>query len=147
MLCLAGCGEVKNAKTLNKSFGWSHGEVNIESDGAHVVSVDEIVPLKQSLSESLEKAGYLVSEYDKALSSEIAAERVYAEKDGKFLDICYGLTIEQAEEIFKEYESVYKDYYLMARNEGYVYAVSDEETFKAAGFETLETNGILYIWE
>lgn len=147
MLFFSSCNEAEKPKTLNKSFGWSHGEVNIESDGAHVLSADEIVPLKQDLYEKLEKDGYLISEYGKAPDSDIAADRIYAEKDGKFIDICYGLSVEQAEEIFKNYESSYNDYFLLAQNEGYVYIVSDEETFKTAGFETLETNGILYIWE
>ncbi len=56
------------------------------------------------------------------------------------MDICYGLTEDQAKELFEEY-------YLIAQNEGYLYAVSDEKTFETAGFETFETNGILFIWE
>lgn len=59
----------------------------------------------------------------------------------------YALSVEQAKEIFTNYESTYEDYYLLAQNNVYVYAVSDEKTFETAGFNTLETNGILFIWE
>lgn len=145
MLCIAGCAEKE--KTLEKNYGLSYGEVNIESDGAHVLTADEIVPSKPELSVNLDKAGFTVTEYDTALDSDIAADRIYAEKNGMFIDICYGLSVEQAVEIFENYESAYESYYLIAQNEGFVYAVSDEKTFKTAGFETLETNGILFIWK
>jgi hypothetical protein len=144
MVCVAGCGK---SESLVKNYGWSHGTVNIEADGAHALTIDEIVPSKSELSENLEKAGFTITEYNTALGSNIAAERIYAEKDGMFIDICYVLSVDQAKETFTNYESTYKDYYLIAQNEVYVYAVSDENTFETAGFDTLETNGVLFIRE
>lgn len=147
MLFISGCESAVQPKTLDKNYGYSYGEINIGSGGVEVLSVDEIVPSKSKLTANLEEAGFIITEYDTALDSDIAAERVYAEKDGAYMDICYGLTDEQAKANFANYEATYEDFYLIAQNEHYVYAVSDEKTFKTAGFETLETNGILFVWK
>ncbi len=143
----AGCGKTAQPKTLEKNYGYSHGEINIGPDGAETLTIDKIVPPKAGLCANLEAAGFAITEYDRALDSDIAAQRIHAEKDGLFMDICYGLTEDQAIDLFASYEAEYKEYYLIAQNEGYLYAVSDEKTFETAGFETLETNGILFIWE
>lgn len=145
LILMAGCSG--NIKSLEKNYGYAYGEVNIGPDGAQVLSIGEIVPSKSELITNLKEAGFMIAEYDTALDSDTAAERIYAEKKGLFIDICYGLSVEQAKDIFENYEAAYKDYYLMAQNEAYVYAVSDEETFKMAGFESLETSGILFIWK
>ncbi len=147
MLIAAGCGKTEQPNTLEKNYGYSHGEVNIGPNGAEALSIDEIVPPKSELCANLQEAGFTIAEFETALDSGVAAERVYAEKDGLFMDICYGLSVEQAPEIFASYEAEYKEYYLIAQNKQYVYAVSDKKTFETAGFETLETNGILFVWE
>ena len=147
VICMVGCGTKEKTKTLEKNYGYSYGTVNVGSDGAQTFSADEVVPSKSDLSENLKNAGFAIAEYDTAPGSDIAAERIYAEKSGKFIDICYGLSVEQAAEIFTNYESTYKDYYLIAQNGAFVYAVSDEKTFEIAGFETLETDGMLFIWK
>lgn len=144
MICMAG---LANAQTLEKNYRHAYGEVNIGPGGAQVHAIEEIVPSSSQLKSGLEAAGYVVTEYATALGSEIAAERMYAEKDGLFLDICYGLSVEQAAEVFANYEAAYETYYLMAQNEGYVYAVSDAKTFEIAGFASLETDGVLFIWK
>ncbi len=145
LIIATGCAEAP--KTLEKNFGYSHGVVNITSDGVETLNVEEIVPPKAELCANLEDAGFTITEYNTAWDSDTLPERIYAEKDGLFMDICYGISTGQARELFTHYEAAYNEYYLIAQNEYYVYAVSDEETFKTAGFETLETNGILFVWE
>ncbi len=57
------------------------------------------------------------------------------------------MTLEYAPEAFASYEEVFEDYYVLAQNGPYVYVVSDAETYQMAGFESLETDGILFIWK
>jgi uncharacterized lipoprotein NlpE involved in copper resistance len=144
LLVLSGCAG--NANTLEKNYGHSYGEVNI-GEKSVAFNADDIVPSKEELIGNLEKAEFAVSEYDNALSFAYGAECIHAEKDGHFVDICYSLSVENAPEAFASYEKVYEDYYVLAQNGPYVYVVSDAETFELAGFESLETDGILYVWK
>ncbi len=45
--------------------------------------------------------------------------------------------------LFKTYEDKYEpyDYYIIAQNGNYVYAVSDKKTFKLSGFESTDNVG------
>ncbi len=149
LLILTGCELLKKPKNLEKNYGHSYGEISIGSDSSQEFSAEDVVPTKAELIANLESAGFSIAKYNQAPDSDIAAERIYAvnEKEGHYIDICYGITIEQAKEIFEEYESIHSDYYLLAQNGPYFYAVSDAKTFELAGFESLETDGILFIWK
>ncbi|MDE5945701.1 MAG: hypothetical protein K2G63_00120 [Oscillospiraceae bacterium] len=109
---------------------------------------DKIVPTKDELIKNLNDNGYSVKTFDKILDTDISGERVYAEKGKKYIDICYGLSNSDAETLFKRYEE-YKsgDYYIIAQNGNYVYAVSDKKTFKISGFESTDNVGQQYIHE
>lgn len=111
-------------------------------------SVDKIVPDKESLIGNLEDAGYTITEYTSVGNSTLSIDRIIAEKDSKFIDITYGLTYENAGNIFNEYYDLYKkdgDYYILALNGNYVYCVSDKKTFSNAGFTSTGNIGIQYI--
>lgn len=111
-------------------------------------SVDKIVPDRESLTENLENAGYTITEYTSVGDSALSIDRIVAEKDSKFIDITYGLTYEDAGNIFDEYYDLYKedgDYYILALNGNYVYCVSDKKTFSNAGFTSTGNIGIQYI--
>jgi hypothetical protein len=150
MLSLTGCKIVEKPKALEQNYGHSYGTVNIGSGISQDFSAEDVVPKKTELIDNLEKTGFSIDEYDHAPgSTSISAERIYAYKkeEGQYIDICYGLTIKQAQEVFEQYEPLQPYYYLIAQNEAFFYAVSDAETFALAGFESLETNGILFIWK
>ncbi len=119
---LTGCGE-------NRSSG--------------IPEPDKIVPAKNELIENLTDDGYSIETFDTILDTGFSGERVYAEKDGKYIDICYELSTSDAERLFSTYENKYKsdDYYIIAQNGSYVYAVSDKSTFKSCGFESTDNVG------
>lgn len=113
------------------------------ANGAGVPNPDEIVPSKEELTDNLSDKGYTVEVFDKIYDTNVSGERVYAEKDGKFIDICYGLDNESASSVFSIFEEKYAktDYYIIAQNGNYVYAVSDKKTFKISGFESTDNVG------
>ncbi len=137
----------RKGKTFQKNIGVSHGTVNVSDEAQS--SQEDPVPSKEDIIANLDEKGFTITEDVAVPGSDIPVDRVYAENGELFFDICYGLTEEQADEIFGVYESTYdeNEIYLLADNQDVIYAVSDSNTFKAAGFETLATNGRLYIWE
>lgn len=109
---------------------------------------DKIVPAKASLVENLEDSGYTITELTTVEGSDLIIDRIVAEKEGKYIDITYGLTEEDAGEIFNAYcERYNKDYYILALNGNYVYCVSDKKTFSKAGFTSTANIGVQYINE
>lgn len=104
---------------------------------------DKIVPQKNELVENLTDNGYSVEIFDTVLDTDFSGKRVYAEKDDKYIDICYELSASDAETLFRTYENKYQsgDYYIIAQNGNYVYAVSDKKTFKISGFESTDNVG------
>ena len=111
-------------------------------------SVDKIVPDREILTKNLKNAGYTITEYTSVGDSALTIDRIVAEKDSKFIDITYGLTYEDAGNIFDEYYDLYKedgDYYILALNGNYVYCVNDKNTFSTAGFTSTGNIGIQYI--
>ncbi len=137
-------------KDVNYNYGVSNVEINGVTNSQtpeKEFSADDVVPPKDDIIKSLKDSGYKVTEYDFALNTDIPAQRVYAEKNGMFIDICYGLSKDDAVSVFSEYESSYTKYYLLSRNENYVYCISDKTTFKKSGFKGLENIGVQYIIE
>ena len=109
--------------------------------------VDKIVPAKENLVANLEDAGYTLTAYTSIGDSTLSIDRVVAEKNSKFIDITYGLSSKEADEIFKIYSHLYEDsdYYILARNGNYVYCVNDKNTFSTAGFTSTANIGIQHI--
>ena len=132
VLALVGCGSGNNEGIV------------ILGDG-HVGGADDVVPDKASLLENLKGAGYTITEYSSVEGSDLTIDRVVAEKGNKYIDMVYGMTEEEAKEIFKIYKEMYDDYYILARNENYVYSVSDKKTFSKAGFTSTSNIGEQYI--
>ena len=92
--------------------------------------------------------GNVISKIGVEISDGIAQTSfdVVAQKDGKFIDIVYGLSNDEAKTIFALYEELYPDnYYILAQNGNYVYCVSDKTTFRKAGFTTTANVGEQYI--
>lgn len=107
---------------------------------------EKIVPSRETLIEGLKAKGYDIEELSAVEGSELTVDRVLARKGGKFIDIVYGLSSEEAEEVFGLFCRMYPDnYYILARNGNYVYCVSDRSTFKKAGFTSTENIGTQYI--
>jgi len=93
--------------------------------------------------------GYTVEVFDRIYDTDVSGERVYAEKNGKYIDICYGLDDESAVSVFSAFEDKYTDtdYYILAQNGNYVYCVTDKKTFRNSGFESTDNVGTQYINE
>lgn len=120
-------------------FGCGVGET-------HMPDPDQIVPKKDVLIENLEADGYDITELHTIEGSELAINRIKAQKGDRFIDIVYGLSAQDAEKIFAVYENLYaENYYILAINGNYVHCVSDKKTFKKAGFTTTANVGTQYI--
>lgn len=116
------------------------------NNGEVMEDIDDTVPTKEELIRNLENEGYTIVHFDSVFDSSIKGDRIYCEKDGKFIDICYGLTDIISEKAFEYYKEEYKEFYLLARNTNYVYCISDKKTFKKAGFKSLANIGEQYIY-
>lgn len=140
--------EIDSDKGMQRNYGASHITTKITRDGEVIVDdIDEIVPSKEELIKNLNDEGYTIRQFEFVFESDIKADRVYAEKDDLFIDICFGLEDEEADKAFELYESEYEKFFLMAKNLNYVYCISDKKTFEKAGFKSLANNGIQYIYE
>lgn len=107
---------------------------------------DKIVPKRDVLIENLENSGYTITTLTTIEGSDLVIDRVVAQKGSKFIDIVYGLSDEDASEIFDLYCGLYPDdYYILAQNGNYVYCVSDKKTFSKAGFTSTDNVGTQYI--
>ena len=126
LLSFAGCGDSSNTNG--------------------VPDPEKIVPKRDVLMENLEDSKYEITTYTTVEGSDLIIDRVVAQKDGKFIDIVYGLSNDEAKTIFALYEELYPDdYYILAQNGNYVYCVSDKTTFRKAGFTTTANVGEQYI--
>ena len=111
-----------------------------------IPSPENIVPKREVLIENLEKSGYGITALTAVEGSDLTVDRVMAEKGGKFIDIVYGLSGEDAGVIFELYCGLYPDgYYILAQNGNNVYCVSDKKTFSKAGFTSTGNVGVQYI--
>ena len=152
LLLFTACGstperEIERPWGIADNLGVSHFIININNGETEYIpaSIDDIVPAREALIEALREKGYVIEESATALDSDIPAQRVYAHKDRHYVDICYGLTEEQAKTALPRYEAAYESYILMAQNEKYVYCISDREAFFDAGFTSLANRGIQHI--
>ena len=107
---------------------------------------ENIVPSMETLIDNLQNAGYSIMS---PTDSNIAGTRIVAKNKDRYIDICYGLDDENADEVFAIYEAEYgdTDYYILAQNGYYVYCVSDKKTFRKSGFSSKANIGIQYIRE
>ena len=144
LLFCAACGS--GEPTRNIGLTTNLGTANFTFFPRNPKSIDDIIPEKADLIASLEGKGYVVTEYNTSLGSEQPAQRVYAKKGNHFVDISYGLTIEQAKAELPQYRAAYEVFYLMAQNEQYLYCISDKQAFEDAGFTSLANIGIQYIY-
>jgi hypothetical protein len=136
-------------KKLTKNYGPSYVSININSDGVSttVTDIDSVVPSTDELIQNLKENGYSITRYDVIDNLNISVNRIYAEKNNSFIDICYDLSNKDAIYIFEHYVDTYDEYFLLAQNERYVYCISDKKTFKKVGFKSLANIGIQYIYE
>lgn len=147
-LIFTSCGHQKSI-TRNEGIANVKSTINLDHIDQSQATFDasDIVPNKETLIRNIQAASYTITEYDKVPGSDIKAERVYAEKNGRIIDICYGLSESEAEKAIVEYENTYKDFYLIARNQEYVYFFSDRKAFEIAGFTSLANDGTQIICE
>ena len=125
----------------------NNGGISVTLTDSDLAEVDKIVPTKENLVKNLEDAGYTVTAYTSIDESTLVLDRIVAESGSKFIDITYGLSSTEADEIFKIYSDLYEDgdYYILARNGNYVYCVNDKKTFSTAGFTSTANIGIQHI--
>ncbi len=72
---------------------------------------------------------------------------ISAKKGNSFCVITYRLDQTEADKVFELYEKKFieDDYYIMAKNGTFVYCISDDASFRDAGFNELANSGIQYI--
>ncbi|MGN1094882.1 MAG: hypothetical protein ACI4QR_00680 [Eubacteriales bacterium] len=139
-------------KSMEKNYGLSYVNIKVITDeNGELISdsgfkAENVVPSYEALIENLGKSGYKVDEYESFPGSSENVKRVYASKGKSFIDICYCTSSSEAEELFEKYEKTYRNFYIMAQNDSFVYCVSDKKTFGLAGFTALSNNGIQYIY-
>lgn len=122
---------------------WGCG-TSVNTNG--VPDPDKIVPRRELLIENLEDSGYTVTALTAVEGSSLTLDRVLVQKGDKYLDIVYGLSGQEASDIFEVYCKLYPDgYYILAQNGNYVYCVSDKRTFAKAGFTTTANVGQQFI--
>lgn len=123
-----------------------NSDANVYQNGA-----ESVVPSKSELIENTEDAGYKVSESDNIYDLDVSGVKVFAEKGDSFIDICYGLNSDDAIKVYDYYEEKYApklksgDYYILARNENFVYYISDKTAFKKSGFTSTDNIGTQHI--
>lgn len=132
---------------IEKNVGLSYFTQEINDGKSTEFNVDLIVPSKDKLVDRLEKKGFTVEMADTVFDTDISGEQVCATKGKEFCVITYALSESEAREVFDIYESKYKEdeYYILAMNGNYVYCFSNHKVFENAGFDTLATDGILYL--
>lgn len=130
-----------------KNYGLSHVDMVIDANGAYAFNVNDYVPGKDMLVTNLKEAGYEVKSESVQFSEGITGERIMASKGESFCSIVYGLDVEEAAVVFKDYEKEYseEDYFVLAQNEQFVYCMSDKKAFDGAGFTKLGTSGVLFV--
>jgi len=116
------------------------------SSGSRIPDPEKIVPDREVLIENLADRGYTITVLTAVEGCDIVVDRVVAQNADRFIDIVYGLSAAQSNQVFDRYCSMYPDdYYILAQNGNYVYCVSDKKTFSKAGFTSTANVGIQYI--
>ena len=102
------------------------------------------VPDRGILIGNLEVNGYVITTQASVEGSNLAVDRIIAEKGSSFIDIVYCLSPEEAIEIFDVFfNEIYQDdYYVLSREDNYIYCASDEETFRISGIVDTASVGI-----
>lgn len=105
------------------------------------------MPDENTLITNLKSKGYDIEQTETVFDSDIKAMTISAKKKNSFCVITYRLDQNQADKVFELYEKKFSedDYYIMAKNGTFVYCISDNNSFKDAGFTELANNGIQYI--
>ena len=75
---------------------------------------ESIVPSRAELIDNTKDAGYTVTEFDDIYDLKVSGERVLAEKDGKFINMCYGLS----EDDEKRYTGIMRQNTILSSNPG-----------------------------
>lgn len=122
----------------------SYGAVNLFGSAAEF-DPDDVIPEREELIEQLLQKDYLIKEYEETAG--VPAKRVVASKGRQVIDICYELSEKDAPAVFRDYEERWEDYYLLARNGSYVYAISSRTAFRDSGIKGLENLGVQYLRE
>ena len=122
-------------------------DIDIVKNGAA-----SVVPSQEALVWNLTDAGYAVQQFDDIYGLEATGKRVYAEKGGSRIDICYQLNQADATTVFQFFKEKYLndpncDYYIIAQNESFVYYISDKAAFQKGGFKSTDNIGEQYIRE
>ena len=125
---LSGCGKQETDENAAGNTG---------GGAIEYVPEEKVYPEPDDVGDQLEDAGYDVERFDSFEELGIAVTRVKAEKDGKYLDICYNAaSIDDLNTIIEYYVGSYAKYNLMSDTEkGIVYCYSDESIVKDIGLE------------
>lgn len=138
----------KSGVEKNYGLAYQSGTYNIDdSDSKDTFDATDVVPDENTLITNLENNDYDIEQTEKVFDSDINAMTITAKKENSFCLITYRLDQTEADKVFELYEKKYTedDYYIMAKNGTFVYCISDDTTFKDAGFNELSNSGIQYI--
>lgn len=129
LFTLSGCGKNDTMEVADKEVP--------DEDAAEYIPEGKVYPEPDDVGDYLEEEGYEVERFNSFEELEIDVTRVKAEKDGKYLDICYDVaSLDDLNTIIEYYVGSYAQYNLVSDTEkGIVYCYSDESIVKDIGFE------------
>ena len=138
----------KSGVEKNYGLAYQSGTYNIDdNDSKDTFDTTDVVPDENTLITNLESKDYDIEQTETVFDSNINAMTISAKKKNSFCVITYRLGQTEADKVFELYEKKFTedDYYIMAKNGTFVYCVSDDISFRDAGFNELANLGIQYI--
>lgn len=156
---------------IEHNYGISHVTTNININGdantdSSTYNAARVVPKKDDLVKNLNDKGYKVTDEMVTMEAGLEVNQVKATKGDSFVLIVYCQSEEVATAVLSvpgeadssidtsEGKGMYSilgeeytedEFYLLARNENFVYCISDKKSFKAAGFTSLANSGVQII--
>jgi|GEM_PF-726934 len=138
----------KSGVERNYGLSYHSSTINLDdSDSKVAFDATDVVPDENTLITNLKIKNYDIEQTETVFDSDIKAMTISAKKNNSFCVITYCLDQTEADKVFELYEKKFTeaDYYIMAKNSTFVYCISDNNSFKDAGFTELANDGIQYI--
>lgn len=135
---------------IERNYGLAYQSVTVnldENDSIDAFDTADVVPDEETVRANLEGKDYEIEQTETVFESDIEAMTIAARKDNSFCIISYCLDQAEAEKVFAIYEKKFSEdeFYIMAQNGAFVYCMSDDRSFRDAGFSELANSGIQII--
>jgi len=136
---------------IERNYGLAYQSVMVnldENDSIDAFDAADVVPAEDTVRANMEGKDYEIEQTETVFESDIEAMTIVARKDNSFCIITYCLDQAEAEKVFEIYEKKFSEdeFYIMAQNGAFVYCVSDDRSFRDAGFSELANSGIQIIY-